>query len=163
MVVAETAPLQDAAPKKKSRKPLLIGLVLALALGGGGFYATYSGLVLAPAEKTDAKGEHAPGPLPDIAFVPVDPLVISLGASAQSRHLRFAAQLEVASSYGAEVTMLMPRILDVLNSYLRAIDAAEIEDPGALVRIRAQMLRRIQIVTGEGRVRDLLVTEFVLN
>jgi len=31
------------------------------------------------------------------------------------------------------------------------------------VRIRAHLLRRIQIVTGEGRVRDLLVTEFVLN
>jgi flagellar FliL protein len=29
--------------------------------------------------------------------------------------------------------------------------------------MRAQLLRRIQIVTGEGRVRDLLVTEFVLN
>jgi flagellar FliL protein len=63
----------------------------------------------------------------------------------------------------AEVTLLLPRILDVLNSYLRAIDVAEIEDSAALVRIRAQLLRRIQIVTGEGRVRDLLVTEFVLN
>jgi flagellar FliL protein len=57
----------------------------------------------------------------------------------------------------------MPRILDVLNSYLRAIDVASIEDPQAMARLRAQMLRRIQIVTGEGRVRDLLVTEFVLN
>ena len=32
-----------------------------------------------------------------------------------------------------------------------------------LVRLRAQMLRRVQMVTGEGRVRDLLITEFVLN
>ena len=46
---------------------------------------------------------------------------------------------------------------------VRAIDVAEIEDPGALVKMRAQMLRRVQIVSGEGRVRDLLVTEFVLN
>jgi flagellar FliL protein len=57
----------------------------------------------------------------------------------------------------------MPRILDVLNGYLRAIDIAQLEDPSALLRIRAHMLRRIQIVTGEGRVRDLLITEFVLN
>ena len=33
----------------------------------------------------------------------------------------------------------------------------------ALIRLRAQMLRRIQVVSGEGRVRDLLITEFVLN
>ena len=63
----------------------------------------------------------------------------------------------------AEVTLLMPRVLDVLNSYLRAVDPASFDDPGAMTRLRAQMLRRIQIVTGEGRVRDLLITEFVLN
>ena len=44
-----------------------------------------------------------------------------------------------------------------------SVALAELEDPAALVRLRAQILRRLQIVTGEGRVRDLLVTEFVLN
>jgi flagellar FliL protein len=53
--------------------------------------------------------------------------------------------------------------MDVLNGYLRAVEVAEIEDRSALIRLRAQMLRRVQIVTGEGRVRDLLVTEFVVN
>jgi flagellar FliL protein len=69
----------------------------------------------------------------------------------------------VAKDKAEEVTGLVPRILDVLNGYLRALDVAELEDPDALVRLRSQMLRRIQIVTGEGRVRDLLVTEFVLE
>ena len=92
-----------------------------------------------------------------------DQMVLSLGAAAEGRYLRFTAQLEVPSAHADEVTLLKPRILDVLNGYLRAVDPAELEDPAALVRLRAQMLRRIQIVTGEGRVRDLLVTEFVLN
>jgi len=74
-----------------------------------------------------------------------------------------SAQLEVGPAFSGEVTHLMPRILDILNGYLRAIEVAELENPAALVRIRAQLLRRIQIVTGEGRVRDLLITEFVLN
>jgi flagellar FliL protein len=51
----------------------------------------------------------------------------------------------------------------VLNGYLRAVETSDLENPAALVRLKAQMLRRIQIVTGEGRVRDLLVSEFVLN
>ena len=38
-----------------------------------------------------------------------------------------------------------------------------IRHPEAEARLRAQMLRRIQVVTGEAQVRDLLVTEFVLN
>lgn len=161
--MADTDQPQDAAPLKKTSKlPLLIGLVLALLGGGGGFYVMYSGMFSSEEEAEASHGETV-GALPDIAFVAVEPMIISLGSSGQSSHLRFTAQLEVASAYAADVTLLLPRIMDVLNGYLRAIDVAEIEDPGALVRMRAQMLRRVQIVSGEGRVRDLLVTEFVVN
>lgn len=160
--MAEAELPQDAAPKKKSKLPLILGLVLFLALGGGGFYAVYSGLILG--QGGEASGHAAPAEdLPPIAFVPLDPVTISLGAVAESRHLRFGAQLEVNTEAEADVTLLKPRILDVLNGYLRAVDMEELADPHALVRLRAQMLRRIQIVTGEGRVRDLLVTEFVIN
>ena len=57
----------------------------------------------------------------------------------------------------------MPRILDMLNGYLRAVAVNELERPAALVRIRSHLLRRVQIITGEGRIRDFLITEFVLN
>lgn len=160
--MAEAEATQNAAPKKKSRKPLLIGAFLALFLGGAGFYATFSGLLLGhDAEATGAAPEA--GPLPDIAFVPIAPLVISMGAATSNRHLRIAAELEVMQNHIADVTLLLPRIVDVMNGYLRATDMTMLEDPAGLVRIRAQILRRIQMVTGEGRVRDLLVTEFVLN
>lgn len=148
--------------KKRSRTPLLLGIVLAVVLGGGGFYATWSGIILGAAPHATV-AETAPGPLTGIAFVPLDTMVISLGPDSGSKHLRFTAQVEVVDTATADVTLLAPRILDVLNSYLRAIDTAAIEDPGAMAKLRAQMLRRIQIVTGEGRVRDLLITEFVLN
>ena len=160
MANADVTP--DEAPKRRSKKPLIFGAVAALLLGGGAFYATYSGLLLSGGEKQDAEAADLEA-LPDIAFVPIDQMVLSLGAAAEGRYLRFTAQLEVPSVHAGDVTLLKPRILDVLNGYLRAVDPAELEDPAALVRLRAQMLRRIQIVTGEGRVRDLLVTEFVLN
>ncbi|WP_128514936.1 flagellar basal body-associated FliL family protein [Tabrizicola thermarum] len=153
----------DEAPKKRSKKPLLLGLVLALVLGGGGFYATFAGLILGGHDGGNPNAESIPGPLTGIAFVPLDTIVVSLGRNSGSEHLRFTAQLEVVDSAAKDVTTLTPRILDVVNSYLRAIDTASIEDPHAMARLRAQMLRRIQVVTGEGRVRDLLITEFVLN
>jgi len=157
MALAEALP--ETAPRA-SRKPLIIGLVAALILGLGGFYVVWSGLLFGHSTE-----EHAAdvAPLPDIAFVPVQPLTISLGQGGTERHLRFTAQIEVAGAHAEEVTLLLPRIVDVMNGYLRALDAAELENPAALVRLRAQMLRRIQIVTGDGRVRDLLITEFVLN
>jgi flagellar protein FliL len=159
--VAEAEMPQDAVPKKKSKLPLILGLVLFVALGGGGFYAVFSGLILGH-EAEPVAGEHV-GDLPDIAFVPLERVTITLGDVSANSHLRFAAQLEVNLAHQSEVVMLTPRILDVINGYLRAVEVQELGDPNALVRLRSQMLRRIQIVTGEGRVRDLLVTEFVLN
>ena len=163
--MAEAQAGEEQAPKKKSKLPLLIGFVLMLGLGGGGFYAVYSGMILGDGHADDHAAEEPVKveALPDIAFVPVDPMIVTLGGGGANRHLRFTAQLEVAKAYQQDVALLMPRILDVLNGYLRAVEAAELEDPNALTRLRAQMLRRVQIVSGEGRVRDLLVTEFVLN
>jgi flagellar FliL protein len=156
---------EDAPPKKKSKVPLLIGLVLALALGGGGFYAVSAGLILAPADAhAEADADMAmDSPLPDVAFIPIQPLIINLGRDGANTHLRFQAQLEVPKASAAEVEAVLPRVVDVLNSYLRAVGPAELENPAALVRLRAQMLRRVQVVTGGGRVRDLLIMEFVLN
>ncbi len=149
------------APPKKSKTGLLIGAVAALLFGGGSFYAVQSGMILAEAEVVD---DHKPA-LEETAlasFVAIDPLVISLGGQSQHQ-LRFNAQLEVAPAKQSDVENLMPRILDVLNGYLRAVDLADLQSPAALVKLRVQMLRRIQLITGDGHVKDLLITEFVFT
>lgn len=151
---------------KGGLKGILLGLLAALVLGAGGFYAAYSGLIGGESAKESGhekagKGEKGAGPA--VAFVPLDPLVVSIGRAGDGRYLRFSAQLEVAAEDLEEVTLLSPRVLDVLNSYLRAVETDDIEDPAAMARLRAQMLRRVQLVTGEGRVRDLLITEFVIG
>lgn len=153
----------DAPPKKKGKLGLIIGLLLAMIAGGGGFFAVYTGLVLAPQEVA-AHDDHEPEtkPLAEISFVPMEPIVVTVGRGG-SRQLRFRAELEVDPKRNSDVTVLMPRILDVLNGYLRAVDLAELEDPASLIKLRAQMLRRVQIVTGDGYVRDLLITEFVFT
>lgn len=149
--------------KRSLKMPILIGLVLAVLGGAGGFFAVQMGFVFNQAKASHPPETKALSPLPDIAFVPVDPLVISLNDNGRNRHLRFRAQLEVKGSAEDDVQLLMPRVVDVLNNYLRAVDVALMNDSAALVSLRAQMLRRVQVVVGQGRVRDLLIMEFVLN
>ncbi|WP_068108453.1 flagellar basal body-associated FliL family protein [Tropicimonas marinistellae] len=156
--VAETEP---DGKKKGGVVSVGIGLLLATVLGGAGFYATYSGML--DFEPSPNAGHEAEGSALDVTFVQIEPILVSLAGGDQLRHLRFRAHVEVAPGAAETVTSLMPRILDVLNGYLRALDEEELERPSSLIRIRSQMLRRIQIVVGEGRVHDLLVTEFVLN
>jgi flagellar FliL protein len=150
--------------EKPSKLLLILGLVAALIGGGGGFYAAYAGLIFGSESNEEQTAVHdKAGTMPDVAFVPVEPLVISLSPSANSRHLRFRAQLEVPSQHATAVEVLMPRVVDVLNGYLRALEIQDIESAAALTRLRAQMLRRVQIVAGPGRINDLLIMEFVLN
>lgn len=169
-----TDPNTQAAPEgKKGKRGLLIGAVLALVLGAGGFGAVYTGLL--PGSVSMGGGGHGAaghgGPvdhtvtdtLHPVTFVPLEPLVISIGQGAGTRHLRFRAELEVEPGTETSVSQLTPRVMDVLNSYLRAVGLSDLEDPAALIGLRAQMLRRVQLVTGEGRVRDLLIMEFVLS
>lgn len=152
-----------ATPRRKGISPPVLGLGLALALGGGGFYATFSGLVELDSLLPASRDPQSAVPAGAFAYVPVEPITINLGHRGQARHLRFSAQLEVPPAQAAEVGHLVPRVLDVLNIYLRALETRELEDPAALIRLRAQMLRRIQIVAGPERVNDLLITEFVFN
>lgn len=158
---------ENAAPTKGSKLPMILGLVLALAGAGGGFYAVQSGLVLggeSSAADHSKSGENLRvDAMPDVAYVAIEPLMISLGDGALGKHLRFRAQLEVVPKYRAEVEQLMPRVVDVLNSYLRALEVSDLTDKAALVKLRAQMLRRLQMVTGNGRINDLLIMEFVMN
>lgn len=151
-------------PPKKSKMPLILGLVLAVVGGGGGFYAAWSGMILG-SDTAEAEEEEKGAEVPalDVAYVPVDPLVISLRSPANAKHLRFRAQLEVPTSAQPEVEKILPRVIDVLNSYLRAVEPGDLEDPAALTRLRSQMLRRVQVVTGAGMVNDLLIMEFVLT
>ncbi|MBY6090626.1 flagellar basal body-associated FliL family protein [Pseudooceanicola sp. 502str34] len=157
--------LDEEPPKKASKLPLILGLVLMLVGGGGSFFAVYSGMLFGDGDPHSAM-EEAPAemtPLPDVAFVAVDPMVISMGRPSDNRHLRFRAQLEVGAGRQKDVEMLLPRVVDVLNSYLRALELRDLEDPAALIRLRSQMLRRVQVVTGPDMVRDLLIMEFVLT
>lgn len=149
-----------------------IGGALALILGAAGFYTVYSGLVALPPapgptaeeaaheEAVKAFAEEAP----KVAFVPLEPIVITLGGGDQRlRQLQLVAQLEVEPGAEEALKALEPRIRDVLNTYLRAVRAEDVDDPAALLRMRAQMLRRIQVVSGDAVVRDLLVSEFILR
>jgi flagellar FliL protein len=185
---------------KGGKGGLIVGLVLMLLCGGGGFYAVWSGLIptgggdaaetghAAPAAgdhaaadahaaPADAHGDshggghggggddghEAGGGGVDGPFVALTPILVTVGGGETQRHLQFGAQLEVAPGAGAEVAALMPRAVDVLTTYLRAVSPADVDDPAAMLRMRAQMLRRIQVVMGEGKVRDLLVSEFVMR
>lgn len=155
---------KETSPTRHGGGKLLVLLAILAAIGAGstGFAMAWLGWIPS-AEQTATSTEPGVKGAPDVAFVPVDVVTIPLGKAGDHQILRLGSQLEVPPDRASEVAHLMPRILDVINTYLRAVDVAELGDPSALLRIRVHLLRRIRIVTGDDSVRDLLITEFLLN
>lgn len=157
-----------AEPVKRSRAPLFIGLALFLLFGGGGFFTVYSGMVSLPfgEEKVEEKKKPSyasaqPGGGP--AFVPVGEMVIPLGPNARAKFLVIDMEIETRAEDAAALEALRPRLLDVFNTFLRAVEEADIEAPSATIRLRAQLLRRARAVAAPVEPRDLLITSFVLK
>ena len=181
---------EGAAKKKGGLVGILLIAVLALAAAGGTFYAVSSGLLdgllgrepaEAPTDAEDASPaadgseaavDHSPLDLPREpstgSFHALPPISVSLGTGGAGRQLRMQAVLEIDPDLAERVGEAEPRIQDTLLSYLRAVEPSVLEDPLALLRVRAHMLRRARMAAtdaglADGTVVNLLVTDFVLN
>lgn len=154
----------EAAAKPKSGfGGLAITAVLAAVLGGGGFYATWSGLAGSLFHSDASTTSHESVADTSPTFVELDPLMITVGGASSIRQLRFRAYLQIGAEKGDSVSALQPRILDIFATYLRAVGVDRLEDPTALLLLRAQLLRRVQLLTGPDAVEDLLIVDFVIT
>ena len=157
--MAEEEEQDDVEEKPKKKGGLLIGLVLAIAAGGGAFAFT-SGMLGGGDQPMEKKMVMLSDGL---SFIPVEPMTVAIGNPADRRFLRFRAELEVAEEAEGDISKMLPRVMDVLNTYLQSLEMSDIEDPSALLKLRSQMRRRVDLVVGGDRVHDLLVLEFVVN
>jgi flagellar FliL protein len=165
MATAEPLDPAAAVPSKKASKlGGLLSILLFCAGAAVSFLAvSFDLLPLGDGTAAVKPDQDTPPGRPDVAFVEIPALVITLPPGGRDDHLRFSGQIEVPAAYRKDVEFLMPRIQDVLNGYLRALSVQDIEGPGALFKIRLQMFRRIVMVVGLGKANGLLVTEFILN
>lgn len=158
---------EEAPPKPSPLKILLPAALSAIVLGG---VAAGVAFVISGSEEECTAPDGASSyakmqtkSYEDIEFVNLEPLVISLGPNANSEYLKISITLETTTDNKKKIEHLVPKFRDVLNTYLRAVDEGDIAEPAAMIRLRAQMLRRIQLVAPANAVQNILITDFVLN
>ena len=97
------------------------------------------------------------------AYLQLDPLIISIEPIGQSRHLRIQAVIETDPEHAILLSERIYQIRDAFNTYLRSTNAKEFEDPAAMSRLRAQLLRRSRAVAPDANIQSVLITEFILT
>lgn len=161
------APEGDEPEKKSSKLPLILGLVLCLAAAGGGFYATFSGMLSVTAlmggDKADGEEEMDVAAATTPTFFPVGETIIPLGPDAEAEFLLMTSEIEIDPKDLEVFQAMLPRIQDLFNTYLTAVEARDLEQPNATMRLRDQLLRRLQVIAEPAKPRDLLFTSFILK
>jgi flagellar protein FliL len=162
-----TAPAEGAVPPGGSRKLLALwpkaGICVALA---GSAFAIVLFVVrpMFPPIAPDTKKTAAP-PQKFGKVIALEPVVVNLAQSEGRRYLKATVHLEVPEEEKVvkEVEARKPQLLDLLVNMLTKKTLAEVTTPDALDALRAEILERVVQAVGKERVRQVFVTEFVVQ
>jgi flagellar FliL protein len=165
---ADEADVEDGdegAPEGKKRfalppmKYLIIGgaaLAVLAGAGGGGYYFL----------------THKSEPKPDVAavkpavFVDLPEVLVNLSntGSERTQYLKIKLVLELAEqSMVAQITPVMPRVMDAFQTYLRELRPSDLEGSAGLYRLKEELTRRVNASIAPSRINAVLFKEIVVQ
>lgn len=163
-VQADDLPEEGKEAGKKSsgsKKKMIIFAVLGLLVlggAGGGYYFWQKGKA-AEAEKSTMKKKMVFFDLPEITTN----LALLPGQERQS-YLRLRVALEVEDQKMiAEITPLMPRVMDNFQIFLRELRPTDLEGSAGLYRLKEELVRRINAAIYPARIEAILFKDVLVQ
>ena len=158
--MAEVAEVESKGGSKK--KLILLAIPILLLLVGAGLW--FTGVIphlLGHAPEQEAKKEAPPAPV----FVDLPEIVANLDASTrQPVFIKLTARLEIAkASDQATVAAVMPRILDLFQTYLRETRPEELRGSAGTYRLREELINRASLAAAPARITDVLFTQVLIQ
>ena len=147
-----------------SKKILMIAapvLVLLLAGIGAGVYF----LFLKPAPVKEAKADLPPLTPPQVAFTDVPDILVNIQSSdGAPAYLKLSLSLEMDNDLEkAGITALTPRLVDQFQSYLRELRVDDLKGSEGVLRLKEELLRRVNASAAPYRVRDVLLKQMIVQ
>jgi len=164
----------EAAPQKgfgkilgmlKSKKMLMIGVpALVVLLGGGGAGAYF----FMGGSKDEAAAEHAeevPLTPPKVAFSDMQDILVNIQSNdGTPAYLKLGVSLELDDEeQKTALEPLMPRITDQFQAYLRELRLDDLKGSAGVLRLKEELLRRVNVAAAPYKVRDVLLKEMIVQ
>lgn len=140
-------------------------LVLLLAIGGGAYFLL-AGSADQPAHgEKMAKAEHAPIVAPEVNFYDMPDIVVNIqSADGTPAYLKLGVALELnGPEEQAGLKPLMPRVVDQFQSYLRELRVDDLRGSAGVLRLKEELLRRINVAAAPYKVKDVLLKEMIVQ
>lgn len=139
------------------RKMLLLAIPVLLLAGGGA--AWFLGF------RHGGKGQHQASEATGPVFVSVPEIVANLIVPpGGDSYAKIKAVIEVPNAASARaLTHNMPRVVDVFETYLRAMHPDELRGATGTYRLREALIRRVQAAVAPARVEDVLFQQLIVQ
>jgi len=157
------------ARKRLSGKKLILFVVLPLLLVvGAGAGLWFSGALAplmsggSPAEPVSAAPEKATA---QTVYWDLPDILVNLrtdGPRPSFLKISIALELERAEDRSA-IEKVMPRVTDTFQVYLRELRADQLQGSAGLIRLREELLSRINAAVRPARVKDVLFKEMLIQ
>ena len=156
------------APKSRFGKKFLMiagggALALILALGAGVYFLFFAS---SDADKPKMVGNVVlPLVPPQVVFYDIPDIVVNIqSADATPVYLKVSVALELAAPEEKPgIQVLMPRIVDQFQSYLRELRVDDLHGSAGVLRVKEELLRRINAAAAPYPVRDVLLKEMIVQ
>lgn len=147
-------------------KWIIIGVVVLVLAGGG--YVGWTMLNPQP-DQTGADGGQAPDTeaVKEIevgAMFDMDPFVVNLNEAGGKRYLKSKIEIEfVGEDVRKELTNRLPQLRDVILLHLSSKTLDEIRSVDGKIELKNALIKRINQVLKQGKIRNLYFTQFVIQ
>lgn len=159
----------EEAPKKRFGKKFLMiagggALVLLLGIGAGVYFLFFAGSH-GPEKSKIAGNVTLPLVPPQVVFYDMPDIVVNVQSSdPQPAYLKLSVALELAAPEEKPgIQALMPRIVDQFQSYLRELRIDDLHGSAGVLRVKEELLRRINAAAAPYPVRDVLLKEMIVQ
>ena len=170
--VDEVEGAEDDAPKKQktSGKKLVLFVVLPLllVLAGGGA-AAYFFLFAGGAEQTEeAAGDGEAGGderSKEVVFYDLPEMLVNLNTGGkQNNYLKIRVSLELDDPAAVPVLeTVLPRVIDNFQIYLRELRLEDLNGSAGLMRLKEELLIRVNTAAGDIHINDVLFREMLVQ
>ncbi|MDE1987577.1 MAG: flagellar basal body-associated FliL family protein [Alphaproteobacteria bacterium] len=139
-------------------------LVLLLAVGAGLYFFVFSGSDDSAKTKV-AAAQQTPIVPPQVAYYDVPDLIVNIQTpDGTPAYLKLSVALELyTGDEKAGLQALMPRIVDQFQGYLRELRVDDLKGSAGIMRLKEELLRRINVAAAPYRVRDVLLKEMIVQ
>ena len=147
-------------------KWIIIGVVVLVLAGGG--YVGWT-MLNPQSGQTGADGGQAPDTeaVKEIevgAMFDMDPFVVNLNEAGGKRYLKSKIEIEfVGDNVRLELTNRLPQLRDVILLHLSSKTLDEIRSVDGKIELKNALIKQINQVLKQGKIRNLYFTQFVIQ